>query len=391
MKRIRVAVTLRPYDAMVERGILSGAGEVLRALYPAPPTVKSAHGAKANKAGGDRTLFVVTTPTVQKLWGTQLQRSLKRAGFATHVLTMPDGERHKRLSTVEKLADQMVALGADRTAVVVACGGGVVGDCAGFLAAIYMRGVDVVQIPTTLLAQVDASVGGKTGVNLRAGKNLAGAFHQPRVVLIDPDVLRTLPEREYCAGLFEAVKCGIIGKPALFELFETHREAILRRDPALVERIVEESVALKAEVVSQDERESGLRMHLNLGHTIGHALEAEGNFRRYLHGEAVAWGLVAIADIAHQLGKLDAASCERIVNVVLGLGKLPPVNADAKVILRRLQSDKKTSGGQVRFVIPTAIGACEVMRGVPDAVVMKAVRSLHEPKAHSSHVRRMNG
>ncbi len=365
MNRIRVVVEPRPYDALVERGLLARAGEVLREWYPAVLTKKA-----------DRVLFVVTTPTVNQLWGAKLQRSLKRAGFTAHVLTLPDGERYKKLSTVEMLAEQMVELGADRGAVVVALGGGVVGDCAGFLASMYMRGVDVVQIPTTLLAQVDASIGGKTGVNLRAGKNLVGAFHQPRAVLIDPDVLRTLPDREYCAGLYEAVKCGVIGRPALFELFETQREAILRREPALVEQIVRESVALKAEVVSLDERESGLRMHLNLGHTIGHALEAEGKYRRYLHGEAVAWGMIAIADVAQRIGKLGAESRDRIVAVVHGLSKLPVVDAQPRDIVRRLQSDKKARGGQVRFVIPTAIGKCEVMTGVPDAAVLKAIGGL---------------
>ena len=200
--------------------------------------------------------------------------SLSAAGFAGKFIEMPDGERHKRLATVEKLSEKISRLGADRNAVIVALGGGVVGDVAGMLASLYMRGVDLVQIPTTVLAQVDASIGGKTGVNLRAGKNLVGTFHHPRVVLIDPAVLATLPDREFRAGLYEALKCGVIGKPELFRALENVDIKKLRRDPAKLEWVIAESVKLKAEVVSADERENGLRRVLNFGHTIGHALEA---------------------------------------------------------------------------------------------------------------------
>ena len=221
-----------------------------------------------------RRLFVVTVAPVHRKWGKKLTASLSAAGFAFDLLEMPVGERHKRLATLERLAEVLVKRGADRSAVIVAFGGGVVGDVVGLLASLYMRGVDLVQIPTTVQAQVDAAIGGKTGVNLKAGKNLIGTFHQPRVVLIDPAVLSTLPEREFRAGLYESLKCGVIGKPELFAQLEKIRIKKLRRDPEALEWVIAESVRLKAEVVSADERESGLRQVLNFGHTIGHALEA---------------------------------------------------------------------------------------------------------------------
>jgi 3-dehydroquinate synthase len=225
---------------------------------------------------------------------------------------MPNGERHKKLATVEKLCEQLSLLGADRNSVVIAFGGGVVGDVAGLMASLYMRGIDLVQIPTTVLAQVDASIGGKTGVNLRAGKNLVGTFHHPRVVLIDPAVLSTLPEREFRAGLYEALKCGVIGRPELFLALENVDLKKLRRDPVKLEWIITESVKLKAEVVSSDEHENGLRRVLNLGHTIGHALEAQTDYRHFLHGEAVAWGMIASAKIASAVGLLENNAASRI-------------------------------------------------------------------------------
>jgi 3-dehydroquinate synthase len=259
---------------------------------------------------------------------------------------------------------------------ILALGGGVVGDVIGFLASIYMRGVDVVQVPTTVLAQVDASIGGKTGVNLKSGKNLIGTFHQPRAVLIDPEVLSTLSDREFRSGLFEALKCGVIGRPELFDRFENKRDQILKREPAQIDWLITESVRLKAEVVSADERESGLRQILNFGHTIGHALEAQSNYRRFLHGEAVAWGMVAATHIAAEVGKLDQQSAERLQEAVLGLGPLPPVSAPATEILRLLQSDKKTRNGVVHFVLPTRIGATEIVKDVPHGAVINAVNAI---------------
>jgi 3-dehydroquinate synthase len=247
---------------------------------------------------------------------------------------------------------------------------------AGLLASLYMRGVDVVQIPTTVQAQLDAAIGGKTGVNLRTGKNLLGTFHQPRMVLIDPAVLSSLPEREFRAGLYEAIKCGVIANPALFACLEKIQVKALRRDTAALEWVIAESVRLKADVVASDERESGLRRVLNFGHTIGHALEAESGYRRFLHGEAVAWGMVAATHIAAATDRIDRSVAQRLSDAVLSFGKLPTVEARSRDILRLLQSDKKTRSGVVHFVLPREIGKVEIANDVAEKVVVEAVNEL---------------
>jgi 3-dehydroquinate synthase len=361
MITIPVEVKPRPYAALIENGLLAKVGALLRELLPARSR-----------------LFVITVAPVRRKWGKVLMGSLAAAGFDAKSIEMPEGERFKRLATVETLAEKLTALGADRNAVVVAFGGGVAGDVGGLLASLYMRGVELVQIPTTVLAQVDASVGGKTGVNLKAGKNLVGTFHQPRVVLIDPQVLSSLPEREYRAGLYEALKCGVIGNPELFREFEVNRERILTRDPATVERLIAESVRLKAHVVSVDEKENGLRRVLNFGHTIGHALEAETGYRTLLHGEAVAWGMVAAARIAAGVGKLGERDAERISRATREVGPLPQLKVRGTSIARRLHSDKKTRNGKVHFVLPTEIGRVEVVNDVPEEVVRAAVEEIRE-------------
>src|SRR5207302_2400657 len=291
VQRVNIAVQPRSYEVWIESGLLTRAGAHLRELF-----ARRHH------------LFVVTNPAVRRQWGKKLMSALAASGFEAKFVEMSDGERYKRLTTIELLAEKLSRLGADRNVVLVAFGGGVVGDVAGLLASLYMRGVDVVQVPTTVLAQLDASVGGKTGVNLRAGKNLLGTFHQPRAVLIDPAVLATLPEREFHSGLYEALKCAVIGNPDLFHQFEQNKDKILKRDPASLERIITDSVHLKASVVSADERENGLRRVLNFGHTIGHALEAETGYRRLLHGEAVAWGMIAATNIALSVGRTDSVT-----------------------------------------------------------------------------------
>ncbi len=359
MTRVTVNVQPRPYEALIENGLLRRAGEMLREIVP--------HA---------RQLFVVTVPPVRKAWGQPLLESLAAAGFNGEILEMHDGETHKTMPTVEDLANKLVKKAADRNSVVVALGGGVVGDVSGFLAAIYMRGIDVVQIPTTFLAQVDASIGGKTGVNLRAGKNLVGSFHQPRAVLIDPGVLSTLPEREYRSGLYESLKCGVIGNAEVFRFFEEQRSRVLGRDISALEWLITESVKLKAAVVSEDERESGPRRVLNFGHTIGHALEAESGYRKFLHGEAVAWGMVAASMISAGLQKADADTARRIISTVLALAPLPKVDLASKKVSRRLQSDKKTKNGVVHFVLPVEIGKVEIVSDIPERAVVQAIEEL---------------
>jgi 3-dehydroquinate synthase len=371
MSRVTITLPPRPYDAVIESGLLQRSGEALRDLF----SVIFREAAGDSPAKHQR-LFVVTAPPVRRKWGKKLMASLSAAGFTAKIIEMPDGERHKKLATVEKLSEQLSRLGADRNSVIIAFGGGVVGDVTGLVASLYMRGVDLVQIPTTVLAQVDASIGGKTGVNLCAGKNLVGTFHHPRVVLIDPAVLSTLPEREFRAGLYEALKCGVIGKPELFRALENVDTRKLRRDPARLEWIIAESVKLKAEVVSSDERENGLRRVLNLGHTIGHALEAQTRYRHFLHGEAVAWGMIASAGIASAVGLMENASASRITDAVHSLGPLPKVQSRSRDILRLLKSDKKTRNGIVHFVLPREIGKVEIANDVPEQVVIEAVDEL---------------
>ena len=359
MPQATIHVLPRPYQAWIENGLLIRAGSILGELLP-----------QASR------IFVVTVAPVRKRWGAKFVSALKSAGFEPQVIMMPDGEPAKRLANVETMAEKLVRMGADRKAVIIALGGGVVGDVAGLLASLYMRGVEFVQVPTTVLAQVDASVGGKTGVNLVAGKNLIGTFYHPRAVLIDPTVLKTLPEREFRAGLYEALKCGIIGNVELFLRFEQNRAKILKRDPVEMEWLIAQSVKLKAEVVSADEHEGGLRRVLNLGHTIGHALEAETSYRSLLHGEAVAWGMIAATNIALTVGRTDSVTAGRIADAVLSLGRLPEVNVGAKKILARLQTDKKTQHGVVHFVLPREIGKVEIASDVPEQAVLDSVEEL---------------
>ena len=339
--------------------MLRSAANVLRDLVPSESRV-----------------FVVTSPRIRKHWGSSLTKSFSGSGRKVEFLEMPDGERSKKLSQLEKLASKLVKRGADRRSVILALGGGVVGDVAGFLASVFMRGVPVVQIPTTLLAQVDSAIGGKTGVNLASGKNLIGTFYQPLAVLVDPDVLATLPEREYRSGLFEAMKYGVIRNPATFELMESNHEALLRRDGVLLERLITECIRVKGEVVSADEREGGERRILNFGHTIGHALEAETGYRKLLHGEAVGWGMIAAALIGYALDRTDSLTAQRIIANVFAYGPLPKLKVQGRRILQRLLADKKTVGGVPHFVLASTIGKVEVVKDVPPRVILHAIEEM---------------
>ena len=354
MPSFRVETPQRAYDAIVERGSIARAAEFIPA-----------------KAGR---VFVVTTADVWKLHGAKLGEAL--AGRDHTALFFPGGEARKRMAEVEALAEQMVEAGGDRSSIVVAFGGGIVGDLAGFLAAIFMRGIPVIQIPTTLLAQVDAAVGGKTGANLVAGKNLIGSFHQPLVVLIDPDVVKTLPEREYRAGLYEIVKCGVIRDAGLFQLLDRSAAKVFAQEPKTLEEIIAGAVRIKAEVVTADEREGDLRRILNFGHTIGHALEAETRYERFLHGEAVAFGMHAATDLACRTGKLDKAAAESIHQVVSKYGPIPSLKGiEAANLGARLRSDKKTVQGKVHFVLPTRVGAVEIVTGVDDRAIHASIET----------------
>jgi len=359
LTRIPVQTPSRSYEVLVERGLLPHAAAALHGLMPQ-----------------DARIFLLTSPPIREHWAGTLRESFRKAGHPVEMLMMTDGERAKNLAQLEKLGAELVEHGADRHSILVALGGGVVGDVGGFLASVFMRGIPVIQVPTTLLAQVDSAIGGKTGVNLSAGKNLLGTFHQPLAVLADPDVLATLPEREYRSGLFEAMKYGVIRNPAIMELMEENRDALLQRRSQLLETLITECIRVKADVVSGDERESGERRILNFGHTVGHALEAETNYKRFLHGEAVAWGIIAASIIGLSMEITDEATAQRVIDLVLSYGPLPKVDVNPKRVFKRLLSDKKSVGGVPHFVLATAIGRTKVVNNVPQEYVIGAVKKI---------------
>ncbi|MBT9332851.1 3-dehydroquinate synthase [Paracidobacterium acidisoli] len=317
-------------------------------------------------------LFILTSPEIWALWGEALLSGLPKEQHPS-ILFLPPGERYKRLAEVERLAGELAAAGADRSSVLIAFGGGIIGDVGGFLSAIYMRGIDYIQMPTTLLAQVDSSVGGKTGTNLSAGKNLIGSFHHPRAVFADVATLQTLPARELRAGLFESIKAGIIRDAKLFRFLERNAEAVLQRDMDALKYVIGASVRMKAEVVGIDERESGLRMILNFGHTIGHAIEAATGYRRLLHGEAIAWGMLAALQIALGRGTVTAQEADRITQTIHAYGPLRPFRSSAGLLLGAAGRDKKNRAGKRRFVLPQGIGDAVVVENVTDAEMRDAV------------------
>jgi 3-dehydroquinate synthase len=317
--------------------------------------------------------FVITSPDIWALWSRPFLASFKESPT---VLFLPSGESHKRLASVESLAQQLATAGADRDSLLLAFGGGVVGDMTGFLAAIYMRGVRYVQVPTTLLAQVDSSIGGKTGVNLVAGKNLIGSFHHPQAVFADTDLLGTLPPAQLRAGLQESIKAGIIYDAKLFRYMEQSADAILSRDPKALTHVVAASVRVKAGVVSKDEKESGLRMILNFGHTIGHAIEAATDYKQLLHGEAVAWGSIAALNVALARKTINPKDADRITKLILRYGPLPPFKAAAAKLVALTSRDKKNRSGTRSFVLPTAIGKTEIVRDVAESELLSATEAM---------------
>jgi 3-dehydroquinate synthase len=317
-----------------------------------------------------RRVFVLTSAPIWGLWGQSMQQSFSDAPI---VLFLEPGEEHKTIKNVEGLLREMARAGGDRGSLLIAFGGGIVGDVGGFLASIFMRGIPYVQVPTTFLAQVDSSVGGKTGVNLPEGKNLVGSFYHPLAVFADIGVLATLPERELRAGLMESVKAGIIRDRALVRYMEEHAEDVLGRDPKALEKVIAASIRMKAGVVNQDERERGLRMFLNLGHTVGHALEQATGYKTLLHGEAVGWGMVAALHLARQRGTISRAQFERLENLVHLYGPLPALKLRVPKVVGATVGDKKNVGGVTRFVLPVGIGDAGVVEDVTPAELEAAV------------------
>jgi 3-dehydroquinate synthase len=306
--------------------------------------------------------FVVSSPLVWRLHGPRLEK----AGIGDPIL-VPDGERYKQLPNVSRVYESLIRAHADRASTLITFGGGVIGDMAGFAAATYLRGIALVHVPTTLLAQVDASIGGKVGVNHALGKNLIGAFYQPHAVVIDPSVLGTLPRREFRAGLYEVVKYGMTSSPSLFDRIGLERTAIFAREPQVLTAVIAESCRIKAAVVSADEKEAGPRRVLNFGHTAGHALEAVTKYRRFRHGEAVAYGMLVAAGLGVARGALKETDRAALADLIASLGPLPPIaDITTREILDAMRHDKKMLAGRLHFVLPTAIGATTIVDDVTE-------------------------
>ena len=316
--------------------------------------------------------FVVSSPVIWKLHG----GSLQNLSTAEPIL-IPDGERYKTLQTTTRIYEALIRTEADRGSVIIAVGGGVVGDVAGFAAATYLRGLPLVQVPTTLLAQVDSSIGGKVGVNHQLGKNLFGTYHQPAVVGIDPLLLKTLPRREFRSGLYEVVKYGMIASRDLFDRIVRQSKEIFARDPDVLLPAITESCRIKAEVVAADERESGPRRVLNYGHTIGHALEAVTRYRRFRHGEAIAYGMLAAADLATGRGALARQDRQALAELIALLGPLPAISdLSTAQVMEAVRRDKKVVNGRLHFVICIAIGATTILDDVTEQELTSVLRGL---------------
>ncbi len=340
MQTLTVGLGARSYPILIGSGLLESA------------TLLATHIRASD-------VLLISNTTVAPLYAARVRRSL--AGRHLVEAVLPDGEVHKSLESASRLFDVLIANRFGRDAAVAALGGGVVGDLAGFVAATYQRGVELIQLPTTLLADVDSSVGGKTAVNHPGGKNLIGAFHQPRCVIIDTALLASLPARELRAGLAEAIKYGLIRDAAFFEWIESNLEAILAREPKALAELIRRSCEIKADIVGKDEREQGPRALLNLGHTFGHAIEAATGFGQWLHGEAVGVGLLLAADLSHRLGYLEAREVRRIAALLTRAGlpvAAPPIGAERVYDFMRL--DKKVQSGRIRLVL---------LRGIGDAIV----------------------
>ncbi|MDT8408733.1 MAG: 3-dehydroquinate synthase [Wenzhouxiangellaceae bacterium] len=319
----------------------------------------------------DSATLVVTDHTVAGFYLERLQQSL--AAWSPATISLPPGEETKTLANWQAVLEKLAAIGAQRDATVLALGGGVIGDLAGFAAASYMRGIRVVQVPTTLLAQVDASIGGKTGVNLPAGKNLVGAFHQPHAVMIDVTTLTTLSERDYIAGLAEVVKYGAIRDAGFFDWLSSHAAGLLDREPQLLEEMVQRAVAHKIEVVESDELEAGQRALLNFGHTFAHAIETATDYQHYRHGEAVAIGMHLAARFSARLGLLDAAQAERLTQLLVAFG-LPvsrPAQVTPETMVRHMRLDKKNRAGRIRLILLSSIGQASITDTIDEFTLLE--------------------
>lgn len=344
MEKLRVELGERSYEILIDRGNLSNIGERLLRF------------SMGNK------IAIVSNPTVSELYSGRVLNSLKKDGFDPFLILIPDGETYKDYFWAYHILTKLLELGFDRKSFLIALGGGVIGDITGFVASLYMRGIPYIQIPTTLLSQVDSSVGGKTGVNHSLGKNMIGTFWQPSLVWIDVDTLDSLPEREFLSGMAEVIKYGIIWNSDFFDFLERNREKILKHDKELLIKIIKNSCEIKSEIVSKDERESSLRAILNYGHSIGHAIETLTNYTSYLHGEAISIGMVYEAKIANMFGFLSKEDFERIKKIIktYGLPAEMPSIIEPSALIKTIMLDKKNIYGNIRMVIPESIGKMKI-------------------------------
>lgn len=355
---VHVDLGSRSYDIQIGRGWIAGLGPTLRELCP---------GAR---------FLLVSNPVVSGLWGEAVLKTLREAEIDVEQMTIPEGEAHKSINTVTLIHDKLVEGQYDRQTVVVALGGGVVGDITGFAAASFLRGVDLVQIPSSLLSMVDSSVGGKTGVNHRLGKNLIGAFKQPRFVGIELEMLQTLPPVEFACGMAEIIKYGVISDPDLFSYLDAERESIRGVETEAVQHIVRRSCEIKADVVRQDETEKGLRAILNFGHTFAHAVENLTGYDAVRHGEAVGMGMVAACRLGEAVAHFPAESTGRVCDMVAAYGlptELPRLPVED--YLRVMQSDKKVHSGQLRFIVPTRIGHVELRDDIEQNIIIDVLNA----------------
>jgi 3-dehydroquinate synthase len=357
MQEIRVELGERSYGIFIGADTLKDLGEKIKGLHPSR-------------------VAVISNPTVHGFYGAVVAGSLKRAGFDASVILIPDGEGYKELLWTYYLFGELLEQRLDRASALIALGGGVIGDITGFVASTYMRGISFVQIPTTLLAQVDSSVGGKTAVNHPLGKNMIGTFYQPRFVWTDINTIKSLPKREFLAGMAEVIKYGVIWDETLFRFLEDNREKILNLDRNALEHIIQRSCEIKAEVVSRDEKEGGLRAILNYGHTIGHALETATGYTTYLHGEAVAIGMYLEARLSSLLGHMDRGEVERVRSLIVAYGlpsEIQP-DLDAEGIFSSMRLDKKAVAGRLKFILPEKIGSVKIREVADKARIIESVR-----------------
>ncbi|MBN1901947.1 3-dehydroquinate synthase [Candidatus Sumerlaeota bacterium] len=359
MEKLRVKLGDRSYDILISTNWLSQLGKTVKGIIPREK------------------ILIVTDDRVGNLYGDEALESLRAEDLNAEIMVLPHGEDNKNLATVERIYNFLVEYNYARGSTLVALGGGVVGDITGFAAATYMRGINYIQVPTSLMAMVDSSVGGKTGVNHPLGKNLIGSFYQPKLVFTDTVLLETLAPEEFRSGMAEVIKYGIIRDADFFELIEDKMESLIKGDVELLGKVIRRCCEIKAEVVSADERESGLRAILNFGHTVGHAIEALTNYRKYRHGEAVAIGMLAAARIAVQMKMFSEMETQRLWKVITR-GNLPYQisNLDPEDIMERMKKDKKARMEYVRFALPSRIGETEILDDVPGEIVLEVLKTM---------------